>query len=68
MLANTDSYEAWNGGDGGGVHEHTQFGAWCNLCRERCLPERLCLCCAWQDIDSLERQLKKLKTRKGARR
>ena len=64
----TDSYEVWNGGGGGGVHEHTQFEAWCNLCNERCLPDELCLCCAWQDIDSLERQLKKLKTRKGARR
>ena len=63
----TDNYEVWNGGDGVGVHDITQFGDWCNLCNERCLPEKLCMCCAWQDIKSLEKQIKKLKKRKGAR-
>ncbi len=59
-----DNYESWDGADGVGVHDHTQFGAWCLLCGERCLPERFCRCCAWEDIDSLEKKIKKLKKSK----
>ncbi len=55
----TYSSESWNGADGVGVHGSMEFGAWCLLCDGECLPEKLCMCCGWEE----NRKVKKAKER-----
>ncbi len=53
----TSNSETWNGGDGVGRHD----GAWCRLCREGCIAEKLCRCCVHEHVKHLKERVDQLR-------